>query len=71
MSAPQHIGDLIFPWSFGHFETCTVDPSSLVRLASTRGALQLPQVALTDMLHEEQVYVAMGFLPQDRRCRKK
>ena len=60
MSAPQHIGDLIFPCSFGHFETCTVDPSSLVRLASTRGALQLPQVALTDMPHEEQVYVAMG-----------
>ena len=65
MSAPQHIGDLIFPWSFGHFETWTVDPSSLARLASTRGASQVPQVAFTDMPHEVQVYVAMGFLPQD------
>ena len=65
MSAPQHIGDLIFPCAGGHFETCPVDPASLVRRASTRGALQLPQLALTDMPHEEQLYVAMGFLPQD------
>jgi len=31
MSAPQHIGDLILPWSLGHFDTCTVEPSSLVK----------------------------------------
>ena len=47
MSAPQHIGDLIFPWSFGQRETCTVEPSSF-----TSGASQAPQVALTDIPQE-------------------
>jgi hypothetical protein len=49
MSAPQHIGDLILPWSLGHFDTCTVEPSSLVRVASTSGASHAPQVAFTDI----------------------
>ncbi len=55
MSAPQHIGDLIFPWSFQHFETYTVESSSLVRVAFTRGASPAPHVALTDMPYESQV----------------
>ena len=49
MSVPQHRGDLILPWSFGHWDTCTVDPSSRVRTAFTSGASQCPHVALTDI----------------------
>jgi|TARA_B100001105_G_scaffold1462_1_gene1032 hypothetical protein len=49
MSAPQHIGDLILPWSLGHLETWTVEPSSLAKVSFTSGAPQAPQVALTDM----------------------
>ncbi len=52
MSAPQHIGDLIFPWSFGQRETCTVEPSSFVSASFTSGASQAPQVALTDIPQE-------------------
>ena len=47
ISAPQHSGDLIFPCSFGHFDTCTVEPSSRVRTSFTKGASQWPHVALT------------------------
>lgn len=55
MSAPQHSGDLIFPWPLGHSEISTMVPSSLVREASTRSAEQWPQVVLTDMPHFAQV----------------
>ena len=55
MSLPQHIGDLILPCPFGHCEISTVEPSSLVIDASTRGASQAPQVVLTDMPHFAQV----------------
>ena len=51
MSEPQHIGDLILPWPFGHCETPTVEPSSFVRVALTRAASQAAQVMLTDILH--------------------
>jgi hypothetical protein len=59
MSAPQHIGDLILPWSLGHLDTCTVDPSSSCSVSFTRGASHAPQVAFTDMPHEEHSYVAI------------
>ena len=49
MSWPHHSGDLILPWSLGHLETWTVEPSSLARVSFTSGAPQAPQVALTDM----------------------
>jgi len=51
MSAPQHIGDLIFPQlsSLGHQETWTVDPSSLVRVPFTNGTLHFAHDALTAM----------------------
>jgi hypothetical protein len=49
MSAPQHIGDLIFPCPFGHLETCTDDPSSFWIVSFTSGASHSPQVALTDI----------------------
>jgi hypothetical protein len=47
------MGDLIFPWPFGHFETCTFDPSSFVMLSLTSGASHFPQVALTLIPHFE------------------
>lgn len=59
MSVPQHMGDLIFPCPFGHTEISTRVPSSLTRTSSTRAASQEPQVVLTDMPHEAQVYRAM------------
>ena len=59
MSAPQQRGDLIFPWSLGHWETWTVVPSSFVNVSFTKGASQVPQVAFTLIPHESQVYVAM------------
>jgi hypothetical protein len=49
MSAPQHIGDLILPWPFGHLETWTDDPSSRWIVSFTSGASHSPQVALTDI----------------------
>ena len=49
MSAPQHIGDLILPWPFGHLETWTDDPSSRWIVSFTRGASHSPQVAFTDI----------------------
>ena len=55
MSAPQHIGDLILPWPLGHSEISTTAPSAFVRLASTSGASQAPQVVLTDIPHFAQV----------------
>ena len=53
MSAPQHAGDLILPWSFGQRETWTVDPSSRSMMSSTSGASHVPHVALTDIPQEE------------------
>ena len=35
---PQHMGDLILPWPFGHTEIATDVPSSLTRTSSTRAA---------------------------------
>ncbi len=55
MSAPQHMGDLILPWPFGHCEISTVLPSSLVTTASTSGAAHVPQVMLTDIPQVGQV----------------
>ncbi len=49
MSCPQHNGDLIMPWSLGHFETCTSVLSSSVILPSSSGASHLPQLVLTLM----------------------
>jgi hypothetical protein len=49
MSWPQHIGDLILPSHFGHFEICTVEPSSVVIVSFTSGSLQSAQVAFTPM----------------------
>jgi hypothetical protein len=51
MSAPQHNGDLIFPWPSGHLETCTEVPSALVNESFTRGLSQWAQVAFTAMPH--------------------
>jgi hypothetical protein len=47
MSCPQHNGDLIFPWPFGHFEICTSFPSSSFKVSLTSGASHFPQVAFT------------------------
>ena len=47
MSLPQHIGDLIFPWPFGHFEIWTELPSSSLRESSVSGSSHLAQVAFT------------------------
>jgi hypothetical protein len=49
MSAPQHIGDLILPWPFGHLETWTDEPSSFWIESFTSEASHAPQVALTDI----------------------
>ena len=51
MSWPQHMGDLILPWPFGHFDTCTEEPSSRWMVSLTSGASQAPHVALTDIPH--------------------
>ena len=59
MSWPQHSGDLILPWPFGHLDTCTWLPSSSVRLSFTSGASHLPQVALTLIPHLSHSYVAI------------
>ena len=64
MSALQHIGDLILPWSFGHRETCTLEPSSPVSVSLTSGASQVPQMALMDMPQEAHSYVAIGGSPR-------
>lgn len=61
MSWPQHIGDLILPWPFGHFETCTDLPSSSFRVSFSRGAPHLPHVALTLIPHLLHSYVAKLF----------
>ena len=53
MSWPQHIGDLILPWSFGHLEIWTCFPLSRVSVSFTSGASHLPQVALTLIPHTE------------------
>ena len=55
MSVPQHMGDLILPWPFGHTEIATDVPSSLTRTSSTRAASQAPQAVLTDIPHEGHV----------------
>lgn len=60
MSAPQHIGDLIFPWPLGQTEISTREPSSLASESSTRSAPQAPQVVLTDIPHWAHVYKAMA-----------
>jgi hypothetical protein len=51
MSSPQHIGDFILPWPFGHFEICTAEPSSRLIESFSSGASQWAQVALTLMPH--------------------
>jgi hypothetical protein len=51
MSSPQHIGDLILPCPFGHFETWTSVPFSSFILSLTRGASHFAQVALTAIPH--------------------
>ena len=57
MSVPQHIGDLIMPCPFGHFETCTVLPSSFVSVSCTSSLPQLPQVMMPTLIpHVGQVY---------------
>ena len=68
MSVPQHMGDLILPWSLGHCETCTVEPSSRVRTAFSRGASHCPHVALTDIsqLGHEYVGMKLQFRPMSR-----
>jgi len=55
---------LIFPWSLGHWETWTVEPSSFVNVSFTKGVSQVPQVAFTLIPHESQVYVAMSISNQ-------
>lgn len=60
MSLPQHSGDLILPWPSGHSAMRTSAPPSRTRTSSRRSAPQWPQVVLTDMSQEEQVYTAMG-----------
>ena len=52
-------GDLILPWSLGHFDICTSDPSSSFKLSFIRGSLHFPQVAFTDIPHFEHSYVAI------------
>lgn len=51
MSCPQHMGDLILPWSLGHLEIWTSLPSGSFRVSFTRGAPHLPHVALTLIPH--------------------
>ncbi len=51
MSCPQHIGDLILPWPFGHLEICTAFPSGNSSESFSSAASQWPQVALTLMPH--------------------
>ena len=46
MSAPQHIGDLIFPWPFGHSEIFTSAPASVTSVLSTSAASQWPQLEI-------------------------
>ncbi|MDF1556275.1 MAG: hypothetical protein P1P84_24620 [Deferrisomatales bacterium] len=59
MSTPQHMGDLIFPWPFGHLEIRTAVPSGNFTLSSTRGASHFAHVALTPIPHFEHSYVAI------------
>ena len=59
MSAPQHSGDLTLPWPSGHFEICTTDPSSVVRLSSTSALPHVAQLMFTDIPHFSHEYVAM------------
>jgi hypothetical protein len=59
------MGDFIFPWSLGHLETWTADPSSKFKVSFTKGASHLPQVALTLMPQTSHSYVAMVF---SHRC---
>jgi hypothetical protein len=61
MSEPQHIGDLIIPCPFGHFDTCTVLPSSFVRVSCTSSAPQLPHVMMPTLIPQVgQVYRAIS-----------
>jgi hypothetical protein len=59
---PQHIGDFIFPSHFGHREICTLVPSASTNDPFTSGWLHFAHVALTDIPHEAQEYVA--FIPK-------
>jgi len=59
ISCPQHIGDLIFPWPFGHFEICTSLLSSNFKLSLTSGSSHFAHVALTAIPHFEHSYVAI------------
>jgi hypothetical protein len=69
MSWPQHIGDLILPCPFGHFEICTSLPSSSFRLSSTSGASHFAQLAFTPIPHFEHSYVAIFIPPGEDRLR--
>ena len=51
ISSPQHKGDFIFPSHEGHFETCTVEPSSKSKYPFTKGIPHLPHEAFTDIPH--------------------
>jgi|TARA_B100000809_G_C14655322_1_gene357522 hypothetical protein len=51
MSCAQHIGDLIIPSPFGHFETWTVLPSSFVSVSFSSAAPHFAHVMFTLMPH--------------------
>ncbi len=51
ISLPDHDGDLIFPCPFGHLDTCTDAPSSVVILSFTKGSPHWPQVISADIPH--------------------
>jgi len=61
MSEPQHIGDFIFPSHCGQRDIWTRFPSSSTRVSLTSGLLHLAQLALTDIPHFAQEYVAIIF----------
>ncbi len=73
ISWPQHIGDLILPWSLGHLETWTLFPSSRAILSFTSGASHLPHVAFTLIPQTSHSYVAIiissfGFIQCSLYC---
>jgi len=51
MSAPQQVGDFIFPWPFGQTDTCIFFPSSLVTKSFSKAVSHLAQKAFTAIPH--------------------
>ena len=63
VSLPQQIGDLILPCPFGHSDTLTVLPSSLMRVLYSNSVPHLPQlISATSIPQSEHEYFAIATL---------